>query len=84
MEMDGSVLEENTFKSWSYLPLLNWIGALIVKTVSEKTGALIHFMKFFSPEVALYIYHTTLQGVLFTVLVLLAATWKCYRSFRNV
>ena len=53
MKMDVSVLEEYTFKSWSYLPLLNWIGALIVKTVFEKAGALIRFMKFFSPEVAL-------------------------------
>ena len=33
----------------------------ITKTTSKKIGALIHSMKFFSPEVALYLYKSTIQ-----------------------
>ena len=33
----------------------------IAKTTSKKIGALIHSMKFFSPEVALYLYKSTIQ-----------------------
>ena len=32
----------------------------IAKTVSKKIGALIHSMKFLSPEVALYLYKSTI------------------------
>ena len=34
----------------------------IAKTVSDKTGALIRSMKFLSPEVALYLYKSTIQS----------------------
>ena len=34
----------------------------IAKTASKKIGALIHSMKFLSPEVALYIYKSTIQS----------------------
>ena len=58
VKMDGSVLEEKTsFK------MLDW-GSYIVsiaKTASKKIGALIHSMKFLSPEVALYLYKSTIQ-----------------------
>ena len=33
----------------------------IVKTSSRKIGALIHSMKFFSPEVVLYLYKSTIR-----------------------
>ena len=42
---------------------LDW-GSYIVsiaKTASKKIGALIHSMKFLSPEVALYLYKSTIQ-----------------------
>ena len=44
---------------------LDWGSYIIcvVKTASKKIGALIHFMKFLSPEVALYLYKSTIQHV---------------------
>ena len=64
--MDGSVLEEKTsFKmlGLTFSSKLDW-GSYIVsvaKTVSKKIGALIHSMKFLSPDVALYLYKSTIQ-----------------------
>ena len=42
---------------------LDWDSQIIsaVKTVSKKIGALIRSMKFFSPEVALYLHKSTIQ-----------------------
>ena len=63
--MDGSILEEKTsFKmlGLTFSSKLNW-GSYIVsiaKTASRKIGALIHSMKFLSPEVALYLYKSTI------------------------
>ena len=61
--MDGSVLEEKpSFKmlGLTFSSKLDWgsycsFGISIAKTVSKKIGALIRSMKFFSPEVALYL-----------------------------
>ena len=42
---------------------LDWIGALtlpVAKTASKRIGALICSIKFLSPEVALYIYKSTI------------------------
>ena len=66
VKMDGSVLEEKT--SFKMLGLtfsfkLDW-GSYIVsiaKTASKKFGALILSMKFLSPEVALYLYKSTIR-----------------------
>ena len=62
--MDGSVLEEKS--SFKMLVLtsskLDW-GSYIIsiaKTASKKIGALIRSMKFFSPEVALHLYKSTI------------------------
>ena len=63
--MDGSVLEEKS--SFQMLGLtfsskLDW-GSYIIsiaKTASKKIGALIRSMKFLSPEVALYLYKSTI------------------------
>ena len=63
--MDGSILKEKS--SFKMLGLtasskLDW-GSYIIsiaKTASKKIGALIHSMKFLSPEVALYFYKSTI------------------------
>ena len=66
VKMDGSVLEEKTtFKmlGLTFFFKLVW-GCYIVsiaKTASKKIGALIHSMKFLSPEVALCLYKSTIQ-----------------------
>ena len=63
--MDGSALDEKS--SFKMLGLtvsskLDW-GSYIIsiaKTASKKIGALIRSMKFLSPEVALYLYKSTI------------------------
>ena len=63
--MGGSVLEEkSSFKmlELTFSSKLDW-GSYIIsiaKTVSKKVGALIRSMKFLSPEVALYLYKSTI------------------------
>ena len=65
VKIDGSVLEEkSSFKvlGLTFSSKLDW-GSYIVsiaKTASKKIGALIHFMKFLSPGVALYLYKSTI------------------------
>ena len=65
-KMDGSVLEEKTsFKmlGLTFSSKLDW-GSYIVsiaKTTSKKIGALIRSIKFLSPEVALYLYKSTIR-----------------------
>ena len=44
-----------------WLLLLNWIGALIAKIASRKIGSLIRSINFLSPEVALYLYKSTIR-----------------------
>ena len=66
VKMDGSVLEEKTsFKmlGLTFSSKLDW-GSYIVpiaKAASKKIGALIRSMKFLSPEVALYLYKSTIR-----------------------
>ena len=66
VKMDGSVLEGKTsFKmlGLTFSSKLDW-GSYIVsiaKTASKKIGALIGSMKFLSPEVALYLYKSTIR-----------------------
>ena len=64
--MDGSFLEENSsFKmlELTFSSKLNWGSQIIsiAKTASKKIEALICSMKFFSPEVALCLYKSTIQ-----------------------
>ena len=85
VKMDGSVLEEKTsFKmlGLTFSSKLDWGSCIvsIAKTTSKKIGALIHSMKFLFPEVALYLYKST---VVMSGLVLLVATWNCWLSYRN-
>ena len=68
MKMDGSFLLEIDFLGLTFSSKLDW-GSYIIsiaKTTSKKIEAFIRSIKFFSPEVALYL-----------GLVLLVATWKC-------
>ena len=66
VKMDGSVLEEkSSFKmlGLTFSSKLDW-GSYIIsiaKTASKKIGALICSMKFLSPEVALYLYKSTIS-----------------------
>ena len=62
---DGSVLEEkSSFKMLrlTFSSKLDWGYYIIsiVKTGSKKIGALIRSMKFLSPEIALYLYKSTI------------------------
>ena len=68
--MDGSVFlrENSSFKmlGLTFFSKLDWGSYIISKTVSKKTaskkiGALVHSVKFFSPEVAWYLYKSTIQ-----------------------
>ena len=91
VKMDGSVLEEKTtlkMLGLTFSSKLDWDAYVvsIAKTASKKIGALIRSMKFFSPEVALYLYKSTIQPWNTTVmsgLMLLVATWNCWISYRN-
>ena len=66
VKMNGSVLEEkSSFKilGLTFSSKLDW-GSYIIsiaKTASKKIGALILSMKFLSPEVALYLYKSTIR-----------------------
>ena len=62
--MDGSVLDENTsFKMLRLTLKLDWRSYIvsIAKTASKKIGALIRSMKFLSPEVALFLFKSTIR-----------------------
>ena len=66
LKMDGSVLQEKSvFKmlGLSFSSKLDWESYIISipKTASRKIGALICSMKFFSPEVVLYLYKSTIH-----------------------
>ena len=65
VKMDGSVLEDTTsFKmlGLTFSSKLDWGSyCSIAKTASKKIGVLICSMKFLSPEVALYLYKSTMQ-----------------------
>ena len=93
VKMDGSVLEKKTsFKmlGLTFSSKLDW-GSYIVsiaKTASKKIGALIHSIKFLSPEVALCIsislpYGHVWNTAVMSGLVLLVAAWNCWIGYRN-
>ena len=83
VKMDGSVLEEKTSLKMLRLTFsskLDW-GSYIVsiaKTASKKIGALIRTMKFLSPEVALYLYKSTIQSCMEYSCHLWAGAPSCY------
>ena len=64
--MDGSVLEEkSSFKmlGLTFSSKFNWGSYItsITENASKKIGALIRSMKFLSPEVARYLYKSTIH-----------------------
>ena len=81
--MDGSILEEkSSFKmlGLTFSSKLDW-GSYIIsiaKTASKKIGALIHSMKFLSPEVALYLYKSTIHPCMEYCCHVWAGTPSCY------
>ena len=83
VKMDGSVLEEKTsFKmlGFTFCSKLDW-GSYIVsiaKTASKKIGALIRSMKFLSPEVALYLYKSTIRPCMESCCHVWAGALSCY------
>ena len=69
VKMDGPILEEkSSFKMlWLIFFSKFFWGSYIIciaKTASTKIGALICSMKFLFPEVALYLYKSTMCGIL--------------------
>ena len=83
VKMDGSVLEENpSFKmlGLTFSSKLYW-GFYIIsiaKTASKKIEALIHSMKFLFPEVALYLYKSTIGPCKEYCCHVLAGAPSCY------
>ena len=83
MKMDGSVLEEKlSFKMLgltfsSKLHCCSYI-VYVAKTASKKIGALIRSMKFPSPEVALYLYESTISPSMEYCCNLWAGAPSCY------
>ena len=68
---------------------LDW-GSYIISitnTATKKIGALIRSLKFLSPEVALYLYKSTIQSCMGDSCHVwagaLVATWNCYISYKN-
>ena len=66
VKIDGSVLEEKSYFKMLGLIFsskLDWGSCIIsiTKTVSNKIGALTHSTKFNSPEIALYLYKSTIR-----------------------
>ena len=67
VKMDGSVLEEkSSFKmlELTFSSTLDWGSSIIsiAKIASKKIGALVCSIKFLSPEVALYLYKSTIRS----------------------
>ena len=86
VKMDGSVLEEKlSFRilGLTFSSKLDWgsYTISIAKTAFKKIRALIHSMKFLSPEVSLYLYKSTkrpdMEYCFHVWLVPLVATWNC-------
>ena len=83
VKMDGSVLEEkSSFKilGLTFSSKLDW-GSYIIsiaKTASKKIGALIRSMKFLSPEVALYLYKSTIRSCMEYCCHVWAGAPSCY------
>ena len=64
--MNGSIFEEKSsfmMLGLTFFSKLDWgsYTISIAKTASKKIGGLIHSMKFLPPEVALYLYKSTIQ-----------------------
>ena len=81
--MDESVLEEkSSFKmlALTFSSKLDWDSYIIsiAKTATKKIGALMCFMKFLSPEVALFLYKSTIRPCMEYCCHVLAGAPSCY------
>ena len=81
--MGGSILEEKpSFKmlGLTFSSKLDWDSYIIsiAKTASKKIGALIRSMKFLSPEVALYLYKSTIRSCMECCCHIWAGASSCY------
>ena len=81
--MGGSILEnKSSFKMLgsTFSSKLDWGSYIvsIVKTASKKIVALIRSMKFLSPEVALYLYKSTIRPCMEYCCHVWACTPNCY------
>ena len=81
--MDESVLEEKTSFKMLWLTFSSKLGwdfyiVSIVKTASEKIGALIRSMKFLSSEVTLYLYKSTIRPCMECCCDVWAGAPSCY------
>ena len=83
VKMGGSLLEEKssfTMLGLTFSSKLDW-GSYVIciaKTASKKIGALIRSMKFLSPEVALYLYKSTMRPCLEYCCHVWAGATSCY------
>ena len=82
VKMDGSVEKKTSFKmlGLTFSSKLDW-GSYIVsiaKTASKKIGALIRSLKFLSPEVALYLYKSTIWPCMEYCCHVWAGALSCY------
>ena len=81
VKMNGSVLEEkSSLLRLTFSSKLNW-GSYIIciaKTASKKIEALILSMKFLSPEVALYLYKSTIRPCMEYCCHVWAGARNCY------
>ena len=86
VKMDGCVLDEkSSFKvlGLTFSSKLYWGSNIIciAKTASKKISALIRSMKFFSPEVALYLYKSTIRPCMKYCCHVWAGAPRCYLEF---
>ena len=83
VKMDGSILEgKSSFNmlGFTFSSKLDW-GSYIIsiaKTASKKIGALIHSIKFLSPEVDLYLYKSTIRPFMEYCCHIWAGAPSCY------
>ena len=83
VKMDGSVFEEKSSFKMLELTLSSTLdcGSYIIsiaKIASKKIGALIRFMKFLTPEVALYLYKSTIHPCIEYCCHIWAGAPSCY------
>ena len=83
VKMGGSILEERSlFKmlGLTFSSKLDWDSYIIsiAKTASKKIGALIRSMQFLSPEVALYLYKSTIHPCMEYCCYIWAGAPSCY------
>ena len=88
LKMDGSVLEEKLFFKMlrlNFSSKFDWDCYIIsiAETASKKIGTLIRFMKFLSPEVALYLCKSTIHPCMEYCCHVWAGVSSCYLELLN-